>query len=872
MDPKETPLMKQYEAIKANYPDYILFFRLGDFYEMFNQDAIIASKILNITLTTRDKKKDGSVPLCGVPHHSAQNYIKRLLNNGLKVAICEQLEDTKKAKILVKRDVIRLITSGTILESELLDEKDSNYITSLFIGNDTVGISFLDLTTGDFKATQYFGEDFLLRLHAEIIRQEPREIVFNNIYKSSQELMKILNSFNIQLSTINDDDLKPEEAVERLKFFYNITQVEGMGLDNKHAACIASATLLNYILETQRRPLSHIKPVHFYGLDDYMILDHTTLLNLELVRSLDSDKREGTLLNILDWTSTPMGARYIKDWILHPLLDCEHIQRRLDSVDELLNIHSIRYKIKACLKEIYDIERITGRISLRMVTPQNLLAIKRCIPFIQKIRKEGISLNTPLLRENIIKCDPLQEVYNIIDETLLEDHHLSQQKAGIIKRNINAELDRLYDITINGKKFITNLEKKERERTGISSLKIGYNKIFGYYIEVTKPNLSSIPKEYIRKQTLINSERFITEDLKKFEYEVLGAEEKIQRIEKEIFDKLIDSLISYIPILQETAKAISTIDCLISFAEVAAQQNYVKPQVDMSYKIEIKQGRHPVLETAQHERPFVPNDTNMDCDNKQLIILTGPNMAGKSTYMRQVALIVLMSQIGSFVPAKNAKIGLVDRIFTRIGASDKIYKGQSTFMVEMIETASILNQATKRSLIVLDEIGRGTSTYDGISIAWAVAEYLHENKKLGSRTLFATHYHELTELPGFLERARNYTTSIYEDNGAIEFLYNVKEGASDRSYGVHVSKLAGLPKEVIERAQQILEEMEHKKSAEISQSKPLNILKGFYKPTQLSLFSNPETEIINEIKELDPTRLSPLKALKRLNDWKKIIS
>jgi DNA mismatch repair protein MutS len=872
MDSKETPLMRQYFSIKESYPDYILFFRLGDFYEMFGKDAITASKILNIALTTRDKKREDAIPLCGVPYHSAQIYIKRLLDNGLKVAICEQLEDPKKAKGIVKRDVVRLISSGTVLESDLLNEKEHNFLASIFPEEEGLGMAFLDLTTGEFRTTEHREDDYLIRLQGEIGRLEPKEILFPKNYKDLKNLMKILSSFSVEITPVDIKDFNFNEAMDTLKTFYDLNQVDVLGLNDKPFACLASAYIIIYLKRAQKKPFYHIMPPKFYGLGDQMILDHTTLTNLELVRSSDTGAREGTLLSVLDRTATPMGARCIKDWILHPLLMIESIQNRLDAVEEFLNKLNIRERIKGFLKGLYDLERICGRIALRMATPQNLLALKTSIPLIQRIRKEGLCLEAPLLKIKTNQCRLLQEVYDLIDNTLEDDPSSKAQKTGLIKRNVSKELDRLYEITHNGRKWIAALEAKERKRIGISSLKVGYNKVFGYYIEITKSNLANVPPEYIRKQTLVNGERFITEDLKQFENEVLGAEEKIMKLEREIFDHLLDSLVSHIPSIQETAQAIAQMDCLISLAEIAAKQGYIKPNIDLSLNLKIKQGRHPVLETRENEGPFVPNDTFIDCIKQQLIILTGPNMAGKSTYMRQVALIVLMAQIGSFVPAKSAQIGLVDRIFTRVGASDRLYKGQSTFMVEMIETANILHQATQRSLIIMDEIGRGTSTYDGISIAWAVAEYIHSNKNLGARTLFATHYHELTELPNYLEKARNYNISVDEEKGRVVFLYHVVEGGSDRSYGVHVAKLASLPREVIERACQIMEDMEDKKGIDFSQSKKMSNNREICRPTQLSLFSDPETNILMEIKALDQSRLSPLKALKKLNEWKQSLS
>jgi len=869
MDSKETPLMKQYTSIKAAYPDCILFFRLGDFYEMFGQDAVFASKILNITLTSRDKKRDGAMPLCGVPYHSAQIYIKRLLESGLKVAICEQLEDPKKAKGIVRRDVVRLITPGTVLESDLLNERENSFLASVFPCEGGLGIAFLDLTTGGFRTTEQAGADYIHRLQGELNRLEPKEILIPHGI-DDPAARTLLGPFSQRISFI--EPIGIEKAIDVLKTFFTISQLDILGLNDRPFACIASAGLILYLEHTQKRGLCHIRPPVFYDTGEHMMLDQTTLTNLELVKSIEGGTREGTLLHVLDKTTTAMGARCLKDWILHPLINHTALNDRLDGVEEFMNSHAARERMKEFLKRVYDLERICGRIAVGMATPQNLLALKASIPPIHEIRNEGSRFMSVLLKRLIDQCHPLQDVHDSIDSVLTDAPPSSALRIGLIKRSVNEELDRLYDITLNGKKWIADLEAKERKRTGISSLKIGYNKVFGYYIEVTKANLPHVPAEYIRKQTLVNGERFITEELKRFESEVLGAEERILKLEREIYDALVAAIIPHIPAIQETSLALAQLDCLISLAEVAARQNYTRPHIDLSLILEITQGRHPVLESREHESPFVPNDTLMDCDLRQLIILTGPNMAGKSTYMRQVALIVLMAQIGSFVPAQSAHIGLVDRIFTRVGASDRLYRGQSTFMVEMIETACILHQATRRSLIIMDEIGRGTSTYDGISIAWAVAEYIHNHKDLGSRTLFATHYHELTELPNYLARARNYTISVHEERGEVVFLYHVIEGCSDRSYGVHVAKLASLPKEVIERAWQIMEGMEDTKGVDFSRTSPVVRERVRCRPVQLALFSDPAAHILQELRNLDQTRLSPLKALKKLNEWKQNLS
>ncbi|MGA1871155.1 MAG: DNA mismatch repair protein MutS [bacterium] len=853
-----TPLMQQYHSIKNKYPGYILFFRLGDFYEMFDNDAIIASKVLQITLTSRDKKKENAVPLCGVPYHSAESYINCLLKHNHKVAICEQTEDPKKAKGIVKREVVRLITPGTLISSDMLNEKENNYLASFSLSYKAFSLAFLELTTGEFIATEYQGNDYLDKLYGELAHKEAKEIIMAKSLKK-EAIYSVLEQESFYITTVDESIFDHKEAQIKLKSFLNLHQLDGLGIDDESTIPRACAGIIDYIQQIEKKSFVHIETLKIYHLEDYMILDNHTRVNLELVNSLSFNSRQGSLLWVLDHTATAMGARRLKSWILHPLIDMNEINTRLESVEELITNQIARHHIADNLTKIFDLERIIGRISLGLASAQHVLTLKESIPYVHSIKKELRSLKSNMLNTLETQCHSLAEVYELIDKTL-SDHppsHLAY--GGLIKRGVSEELDQLISMVRHSKDWLAKLEAQERKATGINSLKIGFNKVFGYYIEVTKSNLKLVPPEYIRKQTLASAERYITEELKQYEEKILGAEEKISALEKEIFDNLISDISSFGSRIRHTARAIAEIDCLYSLAETASLNRYSRPTIDTSLTIHIKEGRHPVLEKIFPDKPFIPNNTILDCDTHRLLILTGPNMAGKSTYMRQVALITLMAQIGSFVPATEAQIGIIDRLFTRIGAGDRLYRGQSTFMVEMLEIATILNNATQKSLIILDEIGRGTSTFDGISIAWAVAEFIHDTDHIGARTLLATHYHELTELASSLKGAKNYNIGVCEEDGRLIFLYQILPGSADKSYGIHVAKLAGLPAEVIERAYEILQRIEQREEKALA-------------PIQLCLFTNPKEAVLKDLRSLDISKISPLKARKKINEWKKCLS
>ncbi|MCP2520860.1 DNA mismatch repair protein MutS [SCandidatus Aminicenantes bacterium Aminicenantia_JdfR_composite] len=863
-----TPMMKQYKSIKQNYPDAILFFRLGDFYEMFYEDAEIASKILEIALTSRQ-----NAPMCGIPYHAADSYIAKLLKRGYKVAICEQVEDPKLAKGVVKREVIKVLTPGTAVEVEIDEAKESNYIICVYPEKNRWGLALIDLSSGEIRATQYTEEeekDFI----DEIFRLSPRELIFPLDKESF-----IKNFFNNENFT---DVLKNPvdswvfdftQAEKILLKHFKVNTLDGFGFKEKELAICAAGGLLYYLQQIRKDSLSFINRISYFYSREYMLLDSSTIRNLELCINLRDGSRKGSLLEIIDFTLTPMGGRLLKQWLLHPLLNIDEINKRLNGVEEFFNNNIERKEIRKLLKNIYDLERITSKINLSVAHPKDLIALKNSILILPKIKSLLEKFSSPILRECYFKWDDLSDVFDLINRAIVEEPPHLLTEGGIIKDGYNKELDELRKISKSGKSFIVSLEKKERERTGIQSLKIGYNKIFGYYIEVTKPNLHLIPEDYIRKQTLVNSERFITPELKEYEEKVLYAEQKMAELEYQIFMKIREEIASQTLRLQKMSQLVALIDVLSSLAELAVYRDYKRPVVHSSDYIKIVDGRHPVIE-IYNEEPFIPNDTYLDNHKNQILIVTGPNMGGKSTYLRQVALICLLAQMGSFVPAKEAEIGVIDRIFTRIGAMDFLASGQSTFMVEMIETANILHNATPRSLILLDEIGRGTSTFDGLSIAWAVVEYIHENPKLNAKTLFATHYHELTELALTLERVKNLHVSVKEWKDEIIFLRKILEGPSDKSYGIQVAKLAGVPREVIERAKEILLNLERKEFDDIGRPRLAYRTKKKRDKRQLLLFKEDrEEELLREIKEeilkFDLSNLTPLEALNLLNSLQK---
>ena len=857
-----SPMMQHYLDTKKDYKDSILFYRLGDFYEMFFDDAILASRELELTLTGKECGQEERAPMCGVPFHAAENYIARLISKGYKVAICEQMEDPKQAKGIVKREVIRVVTPGTVIESNLLDEKKNNYIMSVYKSGIYFGIAVCDVSTGDFRATQIKETNNFSAALDEISRYSPAEIVVNNLmYDTTEEIAKIRERFQIYIS--KQEDNKFSNNVEELTSKYNVVDESENKIEiNDKTLCICAINgLLTYILETQKTNLDHINKIILYNNTKYMCLDINARRNLELTEKLRDKSKKGTLLWVLDKTSTSMGGRRLRRWINDPLLDIEKINKRLNSVKELKDNPILRGDIADLLKKVYDIERLVGKISYGNANARDLISLKNSVKQLPELKKIMSNTESTLLKELYNELDILEDIYNIIDVAIVEEPPISVKEGGIIKKGYNEEIDKLKMATTDGKNWLIQLEANEREKTGIKGLKVGFNKVFGYYIEVTKSNISLVPDRYIRKQTLTNGERYVTEELKKLENELLGAEEKVINLEYNAFCEIREIIEKQLLRIQRTADIVATLDVLNSFAIVAEDMNYCMPIVDNSGIIDIKGGRHPVIEKILPSGEFVDNDTYLDKEDNRFSIITGPNMAGKSTYMRQVALITLMAQCGSFVPATFARLGVVDKIFTRIGASDDLSMGQSTFMVEMMEVATILKEATQNSLVILDEIGRGTSTYDGLSIAWAVAEYMSDKEKCGAKTLFATHYHELIGLEQKIQGVKNYSIAVKEKGEDIIFLRKIVAGGTDESYGVHVAKLAGVPQTVTKRSNEILRTLERKSILESKEQEKENkkVAEG-----QLDMYNYKLAEIAHEIDKIDLNSLTPIDALNTL--------
>ena len=857
-----SPMMQHYLDTKKDYKDSILFYRLGDFYEMFFDDAILASRELELTLTGKECGQEERAPMCGVPFHAAENYIARLISKGYKVAICEQMEDPKQAKGIVKREVIRVVTPGTVIESNLLDEKKNNYIMSVYKSGIYFGIAVCDVSTGDFRATQIKETNNFSAALDEISRYSPAEIVVNNLmYDTTEEIAKIRERFQIYIS--KQEDNKFSNNVEELTSKYNVVDESENKIEiNDKTLCICAINgLLTYILETQKTNLDHINKIILYNNTKYMCLDINARRNLELTEKLRDKSKKGTLLWVLDKTSTSMGGRRLRRWINDPLLDIEKINKRLNSVKELKDNPILRGDIADLLKKVYDIERLVGKISYGNANARDLISLKNSVKQLPELKKIMSNTESTLLKELYNELDILEDIYNIIDVAIVEEPPISVKEGGIIKKGYNEEIDKLKMATTDGKNWLIQLEANEREKTGIKGLKVGFNKVFGYYIEVTKSNISLVPDRYIRKQTLTNGERYVTEELKKLENELLGAEEKVINLEYNAFCEIREIIEKQLLRIQRTADIVATLDVLNSFAIVAEDMNYCMPIVDNSGIIDIKGGRHPVIEKILPSGEFVDNDTYLDKEDNRFSIITGPNMAGKSTYMRQVALITLMAQCGSFVPATFARLGVVDKIFTRIGASDDLSMGQSTFMVEMMEVATILKEATQNSLVILDEIGRGTSTYDGLSIAWAVAEYMSDKDKCGAKTLFATHYHELIGIEQKIQGVKNYSIAVKEKGEDIIFLRKIVAGGTDESYGVHVAKLAGVPQTVTKRSNEILRTLERKSILGSKEQEKENkkVAEG-----QLDMYNYKLAEIAHEIDKIDLNSLTPIDALNTL--------
>ena len=840
------------------------FIDFGDFYEMFFDDAILVSKELEITLTGKDCGLEERAPMAGVPFHAAESYIAKLVSKGFKVAICEQLEDPKTTKGIVKRGVIKVVTPGTVVESNMLEERKNNYIMSIYKAGLYYGIAVSDISTGEFYATSIKETNNFSMLLDEISRYTPSEIVVNKMMQSStEEIDKIQTRFPSAYIT-NCDESYFSEDILKLKQSFMLLDTKGNEKENLNQELLAISAingLREYIVNTQMTDLSHINKVTIYSVSKYMSLDINARRNLEITEKLRDKSKKGTLLWVLDKTSTSMGGRMLRRWLNDPLIDVNEINKRLDAVEELKNDIILRGDVIENLKKVYDIERLAGKMVYGNGTPRDMITLKNSLFKLPEIKKVLEPAKSNYLKEIYENIDELQDMYELIDSSIVEDPPMTTKDGGYIKLGYDEEIDKLKMATTNGKSWLMKLEADEKEKTGIKSLKVGYNKVFGYYIEVTNMYKKMVPSTYIRKQTLTNGERYITEELKNMESQILGAEERVIKLELEAFRKIREILTKNVKRLQKTAEVVSILDVLTSFARVAEDMNYCKPLINKEGIIDIKEGRHPVIEKMLKAGEFIPNDTYLDLDSNRLAIITGPNMAGKSTYMRQVALISLMAQVGSFVPATSATIGVVDKIFTRVGASDDLSMGQSTFMVEMMEVANILKDATKNSLVILDEIGRGTSTYDGLSIAWAVAEYIADKTKCGAKTLFATHYHEMTTLEDKENGIKNYSIAVKEKGEDIIFLRKIVEGGTDESYGIHVAKLAGVPKDVTKRANEILKTLERK-----SVLRDQKIEKQDKKKVegQYDMYNFKLAEIAHELDMVNLNELTPIDALNTL--------
>ena len=862
-----SPMMQKYLDTKEQYKDCILFYRLGDFYEMFFDDAILASRELELTLTGKDCGQEERAPMCGIPHHASELYIARLISKGYKVAICEQLEDPKTTKGIVKRGVIRVVTPGTIVESNMLEERKNNYIMSIYKTGMYFGISVCDISTGEFLSTEIKQEHNFEQLLDEIAKYSPSEIVINSMLSETpSEIKKIKERFDLYITRFDDEYFIPkmEKATKNIAFVDG-NDVELQDLQEKALATSAINALIEYISQTQKTSLQHINKIKIYNTKKYMSLDINARRNLEITEKLRDKTKKGTLLWVLDKTCTSMGGRMLSRWINNPLIDALEINKRLNSVKELKDSIMLRGDIIDNLKKVYDIERLAGKMAYGNANARDMISLKNSLHKLPDVKANLQNCKSDLLKELYENLDELQDIYELIDKAIQEDPPITITEGEIIKPGYSEEIDNLKKAATEGTQWLAKLEVEEKEKTGIKNLKIGFNKVFGYYFEVTKSYLKQVPEYFIRKQTLTNAERYSTEELKKLEDQILGSKDKTVNLEYEEFVKIRTHIAKNVKRLQQTSEVVSTLDVLTSFAQVAENMNYCMPEINTHGVIDIKNGRHPVVEKILGAGEFVENDTYLDKEDNRLSIITGPNMAGKSTYMRQVALITLMAQIGSFVPASEAIIGIVDKIFTRVGASDDLSMGQSTFMVEMMEVASILKEATENSLVILDEIGRGTSTYDGLSIAWAVAEFIADKEKCGAKTLFATHYHELTQLEDKLEGIKNYSIAVKEKGEDIIFLRKIERGGTDESYGVHVAKLAGVPQIVTKRANEILKKLERKSilkdKKETKESKKQ--VSG-----QFDMYNFKLAEIAHELDKINVDELTPLQGLNALGRLK----
>jgi DNA mismatch repair protein MutS len=860
---KMTPAMRQYYEAKEKHKDALIFFRMGDFYESFGDDAKIIARELEITLTSRGKdRKGGDMPLAGIPYHAVDSYLPKLIKKGYKVAICEQLEDPKKAKGVVKRGVVRVITPGTVIDPSLVSDQANNYLMSISGEGPEFGISFLDVSTGEFMTTQFTDNQTCDRVISEASRMRPSECIISPALYENNKLTERLKGPGMLLNKFDEDAFDTKNAYKVLTEHFGVATLEGMGCEALPFAISSSGAALLYARTTQMRDLVHIQSIRTYFESDFMVLDSITLRNLELIQGVRGEN--SSLLSIIDRTRTPMGGRLLRKMFLKPLVSVSKIARRLDAVEDIVKNTMLRYDLRSQLTRIRDIERLIGRIVYGNSNARDLVSLKSSLAAIPDIANSMEEIKSELLQEILENLGDFTDIVSLLERAIVDEPPVSIREGGMIRDGYNEKLNELKKMSLSGKDWIAEMQQKERDRTGIKSLKVGYNSVFGYYIEVTRANLQQVPPDYIRKQTTANGERFYTPELKEKEVLILSANEKRMALEIEIFTEINSFIAGRAQELQATAAAVAELDVISNLAEVAVNNRYVRPEVNDSCSVLIRDGRHPVVERSI--TGFVPNDTHMDCHNDQFLLITGPNMAGKSTYMRQTALIIIMAQLGSFVPASYASIGIVDRIFTRVGAFDDLASGQSTFMIEMVELANILNNATLKSLVLLDEIGRGTSTYDGFSIAKAVVEFIHNKDRIGVRTLFATHYHQLTAVEGVLKRVKNYHIAVKEEGNDLVFLRKIIPGATDRSYGIHVARLAGVPLKVTQRAKEILKDMENGGT----------IVRGkeSARYTQLMLFGaddikKKESPVIEELKKLNMDTMTPLEALNVLAGLKK---
>lgn len=866
-----TPMMQQYLEIHEQVKDAILFFRLGDFYEMFFDDAITASRELEITLTGKDCGLEERAPMCGVPYHACENYIAKLIEKGYKVAICEQVEDPKQAKGLVKREIVRVISPGTVNDGKLLQGKNNNFLMSIYYNMTDFGISVVDVSTGEFRTSQVISaKNPKEKLLDEIAKYKPSEMIVNTVLFKDKWLMEnIEKRFDSYVNILQNKYFNVDSSENIIKEQFKVYSMTGLGIEADEYSIRASGALLTYLQETQMRALSHIDKLQKYVVDEYMAMDLSTRRNLELTENMRTNDKKGSLLEVLDKTQTSMGGRKLKDWIHQPIIEVEQINYRLEAVGAILEDVSLQLKLEKDLKNIYDLERLISKISFGNCNGRDFLSLKNSLSMIPSLKEILSHLNSNYLQDLNTQLDPLEDVKDLIEKSIHPEPPISIKEGNIIRSGYHEEVDYYREINISGKDFILNLENAEKEKTGIKSLKIKFNKVFGYYIEVTKTNLDLVPENYIRKQTLANAERYYTEELKEIESKILNAEEKVIDLEYEIFQEIRKKVLESLQRIKKSAEIISIIDVLFSFAKVSYENNYVRPLVYSGDEILIYEGRHPVVENMMDKKDFVPNSVSLDCNDNRMLLITGPNMAGKSTFIRQVAIITLMAQIGCYVPAEKAKIGVVDRIFTRVGASDDLALGQSTFMVEMSEVSNILKNATHNSLIILDEIGRGTSTFDGLSIAWSVAEYIHDKEIIGAKALFATHYHELTQLETLLEGVKNYCIKVQENESGVIFLRKIIPGSADQSYGIEVAQLAGLPEEVITRARQILVGLESSEDAKVPQRKTKELQ---HPKAEVNLFNYQDKQIIEELKALPIEDMSPIEVMNYIYNLRKKIS